>query len=122
MLTQAPLRLPDMSELSESHSAEAVNATAVAQEAIEKARQAQLNDAISQGLDSFFNHGITEKKFIDIGRIPFICDDIRSMHGMLTKMDSTLSLVSRLVFGFVIIILLGVAGVAGTVMIKVLSS
>lgn len=92
----------------ESHSAEAVNATAVAQEAIEKARSAQFIAA----LEEFFNRGIDQKKFVDINRIPFICDDIRGIHGSMGDIQQDLIWIKWLIMGLVGglgVIIIGVA-------------
>lgn len=114
---------PDESKtLSESQSAEAVNATAVAEEAKQKAAAAQIAVALEVAMERFFNRGVDEKRFVDIGRIPFICDDIRGIHGVLIRMDNTLSLVSKIVYGFIGVILIGVMGVVGTVILTVLSA
>lgn len=75
-------------ELSEAHSQEAVRATTIAQEAIEKARTVQLDTAIADGLDKYFNRGVQERKFVDIARIPFICDDIRGIHAKMDKISN----------------------------------
>ena len=87
----------ELKELAESHSAEAVNASAVAQEAIEKARASQFMAV----LEEFFNRGMSEKKFIDVGRIPFICDDVRGIHTSINEIMSTLWWIKYLVLGLV---------------------
>jgi hypothetical protein len=102
--------------LAESTSAEAVNATAVAQEAIEKARAAQMTAIVESAIAKFFDRGVQEKKFIDIGRIPFICDDIGGIHESLkeikekavTKED--FNLVKNIVFGFIALIVIAFMG------------
>lgn len=86
--------------LVQSHSAEAVQATAVAQEAIEKARTSQLNAAISRGLEEYFESR-SSKRFIDINRIPFICDDIKGIHEKINAMGSDLQWMKWIGMGFV---------------------
>lgn len=111
-----------MSTEAEKASAEAVHITKNAQQAIETARQLQLeeiltSDKLSKVLEdavvAALNRGTAENKYIDVGRIPFICDDIRGIHLLMAVMNENLTLVKRIVFGFVATILLGVVGVAG---------
>lgn len=59
--------------LVESQKAEAIRTIAIAKEAEQKAFDIQM-EAV---LERFFQRGVDEKKFIDIGQIPFICDDVR---------------------------------------------
>lgn len=88
-------------ELAEAHSQEAVRATTIAQEAIEKARHVQLDTAIADGLDKYFNRGVQERKFVDVDRIPFICDDIRGIHIKIEKMGNDFVWIKWLVMGLV---------------------
>lgn len=88
-------------EQSDAYSQEAIRAATVAQEAIEKARQSQLNESIAEGLDKYFNRGVQEKKFVDVNRIPFICDDIRGIHAKMDSMGNDFVLIKRLVIGIV---------------------
>ncbi len=94
----------------ESHTAEAINASAVAQEAIEKARSAQFMAV----LEEFFNRGLKEKKFVDIGRIPFICDDIRGIHGTLSEIQTNIVWIKWVV--------MGAAGGVGAILVGILIS
>lgn len=114
----------------EQASAEAVHKTKNAQQAVEMARQVQLeailnssrlSNTIQDAVIAALNRGAAEKKYIDIGRIPFICDDIRGIHSLITIMNENVSLVKKIVFGFIAAILLGVLGTVGTVVIMVLS-
>lgn len=105
--------------LVESHNAEAVNAQAVAEEAKQKAFHAELVGALREVLA---DNDDDDSRPMLIKRIPLICNDIRGIHEMLIKMEGTLTLVSRLVFGFVAIILMGVMGAVGTVVLTVLSA
>lgn len=75
---------------SDAQSAEAVNAAAIHAEAVEKARSAQIGDAVSHGLETFFQRSVSEGRFIpltknrmaDRERFQFICDEIAE-----TKID-----------------------------------
>lgn len=64
--------------LAESHNAEATNAVAIAEQAKQKASEAQMSDTINKALETFFETRKSDR-FIDINRIPFICDDIRQI-------------------------------------------
>lgn len=67
-------------QLSDSQSAEVAQSAAVHAEAVEKARAAQMESAFENAMEKFFNRGLGNERFIDISRIPFICDDIRGIH------------------------------------------
>lgn len=71
--------------LAQSQTAESSNAAAVAEEARQKALAAQIEAGTLSAIEKFFNRGVQERKFIDIGRIPFICDDIAGIHATMTK-------------------------------------
>lgn len=109
--------------LSIAQSAEAVQATAVAAEAVEKARIAQLDDRISKGLEEFFNRGVERKQFVQTRNLPMICDDLHGVHSELkdmrensvTKTDFLLlkqqsDLTNKIVLGAVAIILVAFIG------------
>ncbi len=74
--------------LVESHSAEAINAAAVAQEANEKSRGVQISSIVRDELQTFFQRGLESGRFIplkdgkmaDVSRFDFICDDIAGLH------------------------------------------
>jgi hypothetical protein len=96
--------------LAESHAAEAVQAISVAAEATEKAPLSQMEAIaeksderiaalVSSSISEFFNRGISEKRFIDIGRIPFICDDIRGIHGQIAEQGNDIRWIKWLVMG-----------------------
>lgn len=91
-------------------------------EAIERARSAQVSIAVREGLNEFFDRGVESGKYIDIGRIPFICDDIHKIHLTQQSILDNLSLVTKMVYGFAGVVLLGTLGVIGTVILKVLTS
>src|SRR5882672_7686511 len=86
------------------HSIEAIRAAALAQESVEKARQVQLAEAIKEGLDNYFNRGTVEKRFIDVGRIPFLCDDVRGIHAKLETMATDSNWTKRGVLGLYVLI------------------
>lgn len=77
--------------LAESQSAEAAQAAAVSSEATQKAIAAQVEAASFAAIEKFFNRGVQEKKFIDIGRIPFICDDINGLHLEMKEINKTIT-------------------------------
>lgn len=83
-------------------SVEAVDAAAAAQEAVEKARAAQIENALESAMEKFFSRGLGEKRFIDVGRIPFICDDIRGIRGTIDSLKSDLWWIKYLGGGFVV--------------------
>ena len=51
-------------------------------------------DVIEAAVIRALNRGAVEKKYVDVGRIPFICDDIRGIH------DSMKDLKTDLIDGF----------------------
>jgi hypothetical protein len=73
--------------LAESQNAEAVNAVAIAAEAAQKANASQIEAALENAMTRFFSRGVEEKRFVDVGRIPFICDDLRGIHEILNDMN-----------------------------------
>jgi len=73
--------------LAESQSVEALNAAAVAEEAKQKAQAAQIEAALESAMTRFFSRGVQEKRFVDVGRIPFICDDLRGIHSTLDEIN-----------------------------------
>lgn len=83
--------------LGEIKSIDAVDAATAHAVAVEEARVAQINDAIftsdqriasivSESIVKFFNHGTKEGKYIDVGRIPFICDDVERLRKSMEAM------------------------------------
>lgn len=80
----------DKQILADSQGAEAVNAVAIAAEASQKAQAAQIEAALESAMARFFSRGVQEKRFIDVGRIPFICDDLHGIHASLTEMNEKL--------------------------------
>lgn len=60
---------------------------------------------IIKALDNYFNQG---KKFIDTSRIPLICQDISNIHSDIKEIKGTITWISRLIIGAVVLALLGV--------------
>jgi len=95
--------------LAEANLAEAAHIASVAKEAEHKA----LASTMVVLLDEYFRRGKEEKRFIDVGRIPFICDDIRGIHETLKTMNKNnvtkedFSLIRNIVFGFISLIVTG---------------
>ena len=98
--------------LIQSHTAEAANAAAIAQEAIEKSRNVQINSAVKDAIAEFFSRGVENKKFIDIGRIPFICDDIVKIHISQSSMENNIWWIMTIGGGIGGTILLGIGYLA----------
>lgn len=105
--------------LADSKTSEAINAAVVAKQADTGAIAANM----LQVLEEFFSRGQQEKKFIDVGRIPFICKDVEGIHSALkdinenkvTKTDFLLlkqqsDLTNKIVLGAVAIILVAFLG------------
>lgn len=83
--------------LGEIKSIDAVDAATAHAVAVEEARVAQINEAVltsdtriasivSDSIVKFFNHGAKENRYIDVGRIPFICEEISGMHKSMETM------------------------------------
>jgi hypothetical protein len=117
----------EASPLAESQSAEAVNAQAVAAEAIEKARMAQLQQmieegqkrtaqAISEALHDVFDEKRSSGQFIDVSRIPLICQSIVSISGDLKDIKKSMVTkeqfvpIRTLVYGACLLVLIGFFG------------
>lgn len=63
-----------------------------------------LEDAVVRAL----GRGASENRYIDIGRIPFICDDISSIKKSLNEMNDKMEgypIIKLLVFGFASLVL-----------------
>jgi hypothetical protein len=65
----------EVQALVESHNEEAAHASAIAKEAGMKAISANMLAALQEYFESR-----SSGRFIDINRIPFICDDIKGIH------------------------------------------
>lgn len=111
--------MPDKESLiAESKLAEASHAAAVAEETRQASHAAQLSVMQEEGdkrmakiqwetLERYFNRGLDSKKFVDISRIPFICDDIKNIHVTMDSMNETLTLLRNIIFSFIAIIVTG---------------
>ena len=75
-----------------------------------------LREIIQEAVTYALNRGAKDKKYVDVGRIPFICDDIRAIHSALKEMNETkvtkddFILIRNIVFGFVGLIVLAFMG------------
>lgn len=94
--------MDDMKTKAEVKSDVAVEATTAAQQAVEEARVAQMKEGFQNALETFFSRGVDEKRFIDVGRIPFICDDLRGIHATLESMRNDMKWAKYIGGGFVI--------------------
>lgn len=62
------------------------------------------DDRIAEKLDAALEKYFERRKstrFVDTNRIPFICDDIKGIHGTLDKMQTDFTWVKYLVMGIV---------------------
>lgn len=114
-------------------SEDAVAAAAAHAEAVETSRAEHLDaflesDKFAQKLEQAVVNGLgrgsKEKRYIDTGRIPFICEDISEIKKDLKTMSASLAsypIVKLLVFGFAGSILSGVLLVLGFVILNSVS-
>jgi len=98
----------DEAILAQSKSAEAVNAAANAAEAVERAREAQMASAFAKALQEVFSieDGGGRKRFIDVSRVPLICQSIVGIDKRMSAIEDSLKWVTRVVIGAVILALL----------------
>lgn len=54
-------------------------------------------------LDEYFSQ---DRKFIDVSRIPLICQDIRNIHTSLNKIEDNMTWIVRLIIGSVVLAIL----------------
>lgn len=54
-------------------------------------------------LDEYFNRGVDKKKFIDVARIPLICQDISTIHRDLSNIKEYIEWAVKLVIGAIIL-------------------
>ena len=59
-------------------------------------------------LDEYFNRGVDKKKFIDVNRIPLICQDISSIHKSIEKIEDNVTWIVRLIIGAVLLGLIAI--------------
>jgi len=92
--------------------ANAVAKTAEAQEAVEVSREAQIKAAaasavslqaqqIEDAVVKALGRGAAEGRYVDTGRIPFICDDIKGIHNTLNDLGGDLKWIKWIGGGFV---------------------
>lgn len=55
-----------------------------------------------QVLDDYFNRGVEKKKFIDVTRIPLICQDISNIHQTLEDMKNNQTWLVRLIIAGIV--------------------
>ncbi len=104
----------------DSHDAsnKAVHATAKAQAEIERAREVQMETIITRALSDIFSiqDGAGQKRFIDITRVPLICQSIVGIHDGIKKIEEAMvtkdqfAPVRLIVYGGVATLLTGVIG------------
>ncbi len=116
-----------METTSEQASAEAVHKTKNAQAAIELARQIQVQELLSHidekvasGVEKGFKAGVDDKRYIDVTRIPLICQSIVSIDKKLDQLVSKEEFwpVKTLVYGLTALMLSAVVGGLLVVVIK----
>lgn len=104
----------------------AVHAARNAQQAIEVAREAQLASAIATAVKEAFNieDNTGQKRFVDVSRVPLICQAIIGIQQSLTKIEEnmvtkeTFSPIRSLVYGMVGLVLTGVVGALLTLVLR----
>lgn len=110
--------MSETSEIAEQKSFEAVAATAEAQQAIERSREAQMANAIATAVHDVFSlkDQDGQKRFVDISRVPLICQAILGIHQSLQDIKEDMVNkdqfwpVQTLVYGLVALMLSGVIG------------
>ena len=85
----------ELKAAADSKTAEAIQSAAVATEAMQMARKADLDNSIAQGLEAYFE-GRKSNRFIDVNRIPFICDDIKGIHETQNTMVADINLIKKI--------------------------
>lgn len=81
----------------EAQSAEAVNAAAVAAEAVERSRQAQMEvyrnettKIVAEALRDAFGEHQASGRFVDVTRIPLLCKSVLDTHAKIAEIMSIL--------------------------------
>ena len=74
---------------------------------MEEPEQKKQRDEMLDILDEYFNRGVDKKKFIDVNRIPLICQDISNIHIALKKIEDNVTWIVRLIIGAVVTALIG---------------
>ncbi len=116
-----------MEQTAEKLSAEAVHKTKNAQQAIEVARHVQMQEVVQQldarisdAVERGFKAGVDEKRYIDVTRIPLICQSIVSIDAKLDRLVSKEEFwpVKTLVYGITGLMLSGVIGALLVLVLK----
>lgn len=92
--------------LQESKIAEAANAAAVSKEADIAAIHQNLGDIVDAAVQKAFSAGVADKRYIDITRIPLICQSIVGIDARLKGIESNITWGVRIVIGAVLVALL----------------
>lgn len=61
---------------------------------------------LKEALEEYFSRGVDEKRFVDVSRIPLICQDISNIHESLADIKDNITWIVRLVIGAVLLALL----------------
>ena len=131
--------MPPNRALADSKTAEAVNATVVAAEATENARKAQIQELLAESdertakivgaaIKEAFGENKAQGRYIDVSRIPLICQNIDGIHSTLQLIDKKIdekmvtnerfSPIEKIVYGAVGLILTGVLGALLVLILK----
>ncbi len=98
----------ELKDIADDASAEAVHKAKQAQQAVEIAREAQMASAIANAVKEVFSLDDENgrKRFVDISRVPLICQAILGIDQRLKTMEGNLTWGVRLVVGAVILALI----------------
>lgn len=116
-----------MESTAEQASAEAVHKAKGHAQAVEAARQLQLQEMLHQmdvkialGVEKGFKAGVDDKRYIDVTRIPLICQSIVSIDAKLDRLVSKEEFwpVKTLVYGITGLMLSGVVGALLVLVLK----
>ena len=71
-------------------------------------------DSLEKVLNDLFgaDDGGGRKRFLDVQKIPRICEDIEGINQKMTEIRSDVSIIKKIVYGAVTLILLGFASLA----------
>lgn len=72
--------MDESTALAQSHSAEVINEAAIHAEMVEKARIAQMKAAVVDAVREIFSSNVSAGRYIDVSRIPLICQNIDGLH------------------------------------------
>ncbi len=93
--------MENLQDIAHEASAEAVHKTKNAQQAIEVAREAQMASAIAQAVKEVFSLDDEQgrKRFVDISRVPLICQAILGIDQRLKTMEGNITWGVRIIIG-----------------------